>query len=196
MYDYFIREFPSINSVLDIGVTSSSTVSEANFFEAFFPDKSKITAVGIEDATFLETKYPGLKFVKVLPNQNLPFPDNHFDVSFSNAVIEHIVSQDERKKFIAESVRVAKAAFLTTPNKYFLVEPHTGVPLLHFLFPRLFYYFLDKGFFAKFYNSQNLKLLSRSDLCKDLSELNLNFKIAHIRSLGIKSNLIIIIKKA
>jgi ubiquinone/menaquinone biosynthesis C-methylase UbiE len=80
MFDAFVREVgpgPS-DSVLDVGVTSDRTYDHSNYLEAWYPHKASITAVGIDDATFLEDLYPGVRFVRA-DGRNLPFDDNSFD---------------------------------------------------------------------------------------------------------------------
>ena len=49
--------------VLDVGVTSNKE-AESNFFEKWYPHPHNITAVGIEDASFLEEEYEGLSFFR------------------------------------------------------------------------------------------------------------------------------------
>lgn len=169
--------------------------SEANFFEEMFPHKDRITAVGVERANHLETRYPGLKFIQITEGQKLPFGDSEFSVAFSNAVIEHIVDEDERLLFLKELVRVSQAVFLTTPNKYFWIEPHTGVPFLHFVWPSLFNKLLDREIISKFYNTKNLRLLNYRDLKNLADKMGLPYQIDHVRFLGIKSNLILKLKK-
>lgn len=195
IYHEFESHFGLPNRVLDIGVTSESVAPEANFFEEFFPYKDRITAVGIEDGAFLTQKYPGLKFIQVKAGAPYPFPDSKFDVAFSNAVIEHITDRNSRLTFIHEILRVSKAIFLTTPNKYFPLEVHTGVPLLHFLLPRLFFALLDRGVISRFYSSKNLNLLSHSDLTELAKTLHYPFEIKKIKVFGFVSNWILIIKK-
>jgi hypothetical protein len=64
----------------------------------------------------------------------LPFRDDSFDYVFSNAVIEHVGGPERARRMLAESVRVArKGAIHTTPNRWFPVEVHTQLPLLHWL---------------------------------------------------------------
>jgi SAM-dependent methyltransferase len=63
----------------------------------------------------------------------LPFPDDSFDVCFSNAVLEHVGDEDRQRAFVAEAVRVSRRVFLTTPNRWFPVELHTRLPLVHWL---------------------------------------------------------------
>ena len=66
--------------------------------------------------------------------RHLPFADRSFDYVVSNAVIEHVGGPACAQRMIAESRRVARVGYLhTTPNRWFPVEPHLMVPLLHWL---------------------------------------------------------------
>lgn len=192
MYDLFTRHVGDVESVVDVGVTCDEVNTAANFFEHLFPDKSKITAVGIEDASHLERLYDGLKFVRVEPNKQLPFGDRTFTASFSNAVVEHIVEDHNREFFIKELHRISDRIFITTPNVYFPVEPHTGVPLLHFLWPKLFYSLLDRGLISKFYRSTNLRLISAKELGTLMAKLGIPGKVHKVSVYGIPSNLVFI----
>jgi hypothetical protein len=57
MFEAFMAEFEPSGSetVLDIGVTSDQTYIHSNYFEAYYPFKNRITAAGIDDASFLQT---------------------------------------------------------------------------------------------------------------------------------------------
>src|SRR5881397_212444 len=85
MFDLFMKvmEPSRDNRVLDIGVTSDTKFEESNFFEQFYPYKERIVCVGTEDGSHLERQYPGIRFVRILPNEGMPFPDKHFDIVFS-----------------------------------------------------------------------------------------------------------------
>lgn len=70
--------------------------------------------------------------------RHLPFPDKSFDWVFSNAVIEHVGDWDDQRQFAAEIRRVAlRGYFITTPNRYFPIEPHALLPLYQFYPERL-----------------------------------------------------------
>jgi hypothetical protein len=71
--------------------------------------------------------------------RQMPFKTNSIDYIFSNAVIEHVGSRWDQRRFVSECLRVAaKGVFLTTPNRRFLMDPHVGIPLVHYL-PRPLY---------------------------------------------------------
>ncbi|MCH8822438.1 MAG: methyltransferase domain-containing protein [Planctomycetes bacterium] len=52
------------------------------------------------------------------------FPDNSFDIAFSNSVIEHLRDLQSQAKMACEMKRVAGAIWLQTPNYWFPIEPH------------------------------------------------------------------------
>lgn len=70
----------------------------------------------------------------VADGRRLPFDNASFDWVFSNAVIEHVGQYQEQHMFASEIRRVAaKGYFVTCPNKYFPLEPHTLIPFYQFL---------------------------------------------------------------
>lgn len=62
----------------------------------------------------------------------LPFPDNAFDVAYSNSVVEHL-DPDDRRRYADEVRRVARRYLVQTPNRWFPVEPHVLLPGFQFL---------------------------------------------------------------
>jgi ubiquinone/menaquinone biosynthesis C-methylase UbiE len=155
-----------------------------------------MTAVGVEEASALETQFPGLKYVSVAAGSPLPFPDGSFDWVFSHAVIEHIVDDAPRGHFVSELLRVArKGAMITTPNRYFWVETHTMVPFLHFAAPRLFNLLMDKGVVgAGAYSTSNLRLLSAAELVelgRQFCPAGWNQRLVRVRTAGLVSNLLL-----
>lgn len=197
IYEVFAAEFGAAATILDVGATSEASSREANVLEALFPHKDRITAAGVEDASHLEVLYPGMKFTKIQPGRPLPFGDDAFEVAYSHAVIEHIVDEGERVRFLSELGRVARAVFVTTPNKYFPIEPHTFVPLLHFVAPPLFYALLDTRLTRSFYNRSNLRLLSKSDVRALARRIpSLCSDIRSVRLFGLVSNFILIGRRA
>jgi ubiquinone/menaquinone biosynthesis C-methylase UbiE len=123
----------STESILDVGATSDDTYESSNYLVAWYAYKDRVTALGIDDASFLEQKFPGTRFVRG-NGLNLPFDDQTFDYVHSSAVIEHVGNAVNQKKMIAECARVCRVGFfLTTPNRWFPIEFHTTLPLLHWL---------------------------------------------------------------
>jgi hypothetical protein len=174
--------------VLDAGVTSDRTL-DSNFFEQLYPFPNQITAVGLEDASFLELEYPGLRFI-MADACELPFEDNAFHLAFCSAVIEHVGSRSRQKKLLQELTRVSRIAVITTPNRFFPLEFHTLTPFLHWLPRRLFRGFLrmtGRPFFAQ---EDNLNLLDEKTIDKMLVSSGISFSKHPYFLLGIKSNLV------
>lgn len=124
-------------TVLDVGADElgfgeGEGCSTLNFFEQLYPWRERITAVGLHDGAGFRRRYPEVAYVQA-DGCALPFADGAFDLYFSNAVIEHVGCRDRQRAFVAEAVRVARRVFLTTPNRWFPLEVHTRLPLVHWL---------------------------------------------------------------
>lgn len=117
--------------VLDVGVIDT-TWRSSNFLEASYPWIERITAVGLEPMPTFQRVYPAVRFV-VADGRSLPFPDNSFDIGFSNAVVEHVGSREEQRRFVTELVRCCRLVFIATPNAAFPIDPHTLLPFVHWL---------------------------------------------------------------
>ena len=124
-------------TVLDIGVDDGAFGEESgcrtlNFFEAFYPWPERITALGMQEGSRFRGSFPELRYVQG-DALALPFEDGEFDIAFSNAVIEHVGSPVEQRRFVSEALRVSRRVFVTTPNRWFPIEVHTLLPLVHWL---------------------------------------------------------------
>jgi len=87
--------------ILDLGCTHVNYWPEANHF-ADIVDYSK------------EFKEKNLKFIKIYPNEKLPFKDKEFDYVILSHVLEHVTNILE---FTKEVERIAKAGYIELPTK-------------------------------------------------------------------------------
>lgn len=168
MFDRFqwAADLPGDYSILDIGATADQTYQSSNYLEAWYEKKERITACGIDDASFLEEKYPGLKFVKA-NGLALPFAALSFDIVHSSAVIEHVGSFENQVRFIEECFRVARrCVFITTPNRKFPIEFHTVLPLVHWLPKSWFRALVRRTPLEFFSHEKNLNLMTGSELAQ------------------------------
>jgi SAM-dependent methyltransferase len=127
-------------TVLDVGVDEvgfggaggQEGCTTHNFFEELYPWRERIIAVGLHEGVGFRERYPQIAYVQA-DGCALPFPDRAFDITFSNAVIEHVGGPERQAAFVREALRVSDRVFLTTPNRWFPIEVHTRLPLVHWL---------------------------------------------------------------
>jgi hypothetical protein len=118
--------------VLDVGTSGNDWFETCNNFLRQYPHPQNITALGMDDYSAMVKKYPQIEFTNY-DGRIFPFRDNSFEICHSNAVIEHVGDFDRQQLFVAEMVRVAQRGFFTTPNRWFPVEVHAQLPLVHYL---------------------------------------------------------------
>ena len=198
MFERFVQAMSpgEADSVVDVGATSDRSYDHSNYLEAWHPHKHRVTAVGIDEASFLEAVYPGMKFIQA-DGRDLPFEDKSFDYAHSSAVLEHVGSAEKQALFLSELWRVArKGIFVTTPNRWFPVEFHTTLPLVHWLpagVHRPIFSALGRDFFAK---EENLNLLTASTLAQSAKAAGIpNFRIDSVALAGWPTNLLLVAKK-
>ncbi|CAH1652307.1 Class I SAM-dependent methyltransferase [Hyphomicrobiales bacterium] len=133
MYDDFLAicRPTATTTVLDLGI-SDVLNDAANALERKYPYLHQVTAVGLGEASRFRATYPEVRYRQIEPGDALPFPDKSFDIATSNAVLEHVGSREAQAFFLDEMFRVARVVFVTVPNRFFPIEHHTAIPLLHF----------------------------------------------------------------
>jgi hypothetical protein len=167
MYQLFMREMRPTPAakVLDFGV-SDEEGPETNMLEKQYPWPEKITCAGLGTGQALLATYPRVSYVRVAASGRLPFGDKTFDIVWCNAVLEHVGGRDNRADLFAEFLRVSHSSFLTVPNRWFPIEHHTAIPLLHWS-AKLFRATLRNTRLSYWSNSENLEFLSKKSLLQD-----------------------------
>jgi hypothetical protein len=61
------------------------------------------------------------------------YPDQSFDVVYSNSVIGHVGSREDQARMAREVRRVGRSYVLQAPNQYFPIDWRTMVPGFHWL---------------------------------------------------------------
>jgi SAM-dependent methyltransferase len=115
-------------TVLEVGVGSGAIA--ASLAEAVGP-KGKVWGVDVRDSRVVE----GFDFV-LTEGTRLPFGDGSFDIVVSNHVVEHVGERGDQLRHLREIARVlgdGGFAYLATPNRWTLVEPHFRLPFLSWL---------------------------------------------------------------
>jgi SAM-dependent methyltransferase len=129
--------------ILDVGIGDTEYTPYDNFLEKNYKYLNNITGLSIEPIRFFKQQYPEVDVV-VYDGQNFPFRNKAFDVIWSNAVLEHVGNRSKQANFLREIKRCGKKAFITTPNRYFPIEVHTRIPLVHWLPKKHFDRFLSR----------------------------------------------------
>jgi hypothetical protein len=161
--DFMSRMLPSPDHrILDVGV--SDVVSDgANVLERSYPYPENITACGLSDAPDFRAAFPNVNYRRIEPNTSLPFDANRFDIATANAVLEHVGSFEKQVLFVGELCRIARRVFISVPNKFFPVEHHTALPLVHY-HPHMFRMACRLTSQDDWANDENLILMTRKRL--------------------------------
>lgn len=131
---YEIMQPSETDKVLDVGgEVELSSYNQRQFIDNY-PHKQGISVINLS-TELIETiskKYPEID-ARVGDACNLPWPDDYFDIVFSNAVIEHVGDYEKQKKMAAEIMRVGQKWFVTTPNRWYPFEFHMRLPFVTWL---------------------------------------------------------------
>lgn len=184
--DFLLRLEPSeTDKIIDVGVNDEEYSDHDNFLEKNYKYPQNITAVSQFKLARFPSRYPLVRAVTG-DGLDLPFEDQSFAIAYSNAVIEHVGSQQSQIQFLRELKRVGRKGYVTTPSREFPVELHTRIPLLHLILTKqLFDKFLI--FIGKEWATGNyMNLLGRKELEYLLKAAGIrNYNITTSRLLGL-----------
>lgn len=121
-------------TILDVGAQVSPRGTRGLQFIDSYPWKDQITAINLspDHVGEIQQHYPQVE-ARVADACQLPWPDKHFDIAYSNAVIEHVGEWRRQRQMASEIMRVAKAWFVTTPNRWYPYEFHLRLPFVTWL---------------------------------------------------------------
>jgi hypothetical protein len=146
-------------TILDVGFTNTESSPHANYLERRYPYPERLTALGVEGSDAFSKSYPAVRAVNY-DGGIFPFGDAEFDISWSNATLEHVGGRSNQLLFLKELIRVSRRGFVTTPNRYFPIEVHSRLPLVHYL-PKSYYDRILVAVGKGYIGGDNLHLLSR-----------------------------------
>lgn len=185
-----------IKSLLDVGTTQESYRSSSNYLVKCFrkiPLKYSIS----DQKIFKNKLFKKCIQRSIVKNLNKSCFSLKSDLLISSATIEHLGNIKNIKKGILNMIKLTKKYFvITTPNRFYPLDFHTKLPLIHFLpkkIHRFILRYLGHNFLSK---EENLNLLSKNDLISLFYKIpNINYDIKTIKLFGIVSNFIVIGKK-
>ncbi len=114
-----LAQLPEGGTVLDVGCGSIG-------LRALAP---QLAITGLDLVARPEYEGP---FVQADASVSIPFADGEFDLVYCSSVIEH-VPPERRGRLAAEIRRVGRGFFVQTPAFAFPIEPHSLLPLAHWL---------------------------------------------------------------
>ena len=198
-FNHFIHftEYNDDKSLLDIGTTPSLD-SEQNIILEKTKKNKNITCLSDQNCNILKKKYSNINNFIIGNGININLKDMSFDIVHSNATLEHVGSYDNQIAFVKEAWRLSKNyVFIQTPNRFYPIDFHTNLPLIHWL-PKKIHRKILKFIGLNFYSTEeNLNLLTESNLIDICKKLDIkSFKIIRHKLLFMTSNLILVIKKS
>ena len=188
----------NIESILDVGTVDDTDIESSNFFIKNFEDikiRKSISDQKIKDKRF-----------SIILNKSITtnFTDEEIiemksDLVVSSATIEHVGSNLNQIKMIENiSKLTTNFFFISTPNRFFPIDFHTKIPLLHLLPKKIHRKILIIFGLNEYAKEENLNLISETDLKKMVNKLqinNFNINFFRIKLLGFTSNLVILGKR-
>lgn len=132
LLDDILAEQP-VARILDMGGRGAYW----NALDPSYHGRVEVTLLNLAKDTEREApdSVPGLDLrVETGDATNMPqYADGSFDLAHSNSVIEHVGLYSAMERFAAETRRVGRAYYVQTPNFWFPLEPHYGLPFFHWL---------------------------------------------------------------
>ena len=136
-FERLISNLPRPIHILDVGGTEDFWVNRGY-------NKKEDVKITLLNLKTIITNYNNITSIVGDATDLSLFKEDHFDIVFSNSVIEHLHNFKNQQKMAQEVQRVGIYHFIQTPNKYFLIEPHFLFPLFQFLPKSLKYLLLTK----------------------------------------------------
>lgn len=185
-----------IKDLLDIGTTNDGNLKSSNMFckmLEIIPIHKSISDQRVQNKRF-----------KICKNKSITsnFTKKEVDLLkselvISSATIEHVGSLKNQIKKVNNMIKLSKKyIIITTPNRFFPIEVHTKIPLIHWLPKNIFRKILILLGMSYFAYEKNLNLLDKNDLNMILSNFSkkINYNIYNIKFLGFVSNFFVICK--
>ena len=191
---YQINKF-KIKDILDIGTTSDSKNKSSNIIIKNLKNLNSYKSISDQKISMSLFKNKMTKSITGNFSKK-ELNDYSSDLVISNATIEHVGNLKKQKKMVANIIKLSKKMFIIiTPNRFYPIDFHTKIPLIHWL-PKTMHRFILKILGLNFYaKEKNLNLLSKYDFKKIIYQKNVAFKITDIKLFKLSSNLIVIGKK-
>ena len=183
-----------IESFLDVGTTEENELESSNYFvKNFYKIKIKNS---ISDQEIKNNNFN--KFLrKSITSEFLETEIENYksDLVISSATIEHVGSYENQIKMLENIIKLTnKYFFITTPNRFFPIDFHTKLPIIHMLPKKIHRKILSLINLKEYAEEENLNLLDENTINKLINtQQNATFKIRifKVKLFGLTSNLLI-----
>ena len=108
--------------LLDIGGAPQTWISESQHYPRF-----PVTLVNLrfrDPAVLTDGRFTAVDGDAT----DLPFPDQSFEIAFSNSVIEHLTTWERQQAFASHARRVAKKLWIQTPARAAFAHTLLSIP--------------------------------------------------------------------
>lgn len=122
---------------LDLGAPPATNRPDSHVLERRYAHRAAIAMASSEDCPALETIVVGTRCVQMQPDRPLPFPNAHFAVGCSRAVLEHVGGGAQQRFVFQELLHTCRSGFVTTPDRAGAIAVHTCLPVVHWLSKRV-----------------------------------------------------------
>jgi hypothetical protein len=191
-------DISKLNSALDIGTTSEEDLESSNIIINNL--KSVPTLNCISDQEVENQQYKNKMTKSIADTFTLEEIElMKSDLVISNAVIEHVGSLENQIKMVENMIRLSnKYILIQTPNRWFPIEVHSKLPLIHWLPKKNFRFILRNIGYEDLSKEENLNPLTLSEIHKIMkkcqSTFEFSYRVLNIKTFGFISNFIIICK--
>ncbi len=183
----------SIEHVLDIGTTDDDGFESSNYLIKNLRNIKIYRSISDQK---INSKFFSRTLTKSITDNFSDEEIENFssDLVISNATLEHVGDKNSQIKMTKNIIKLSRKIFvITTPNRFYPIDFHTKIPLIHWL-PKTIHRKILKIIGLEYFSKiENLNLLSKNDILEIFSNFkNIKYKIFHIKLALIKSNFIII----
>lgn len=183
-----------IKSFLDIGTTEENELKSSNYFVKNLSKikiKKSISDQEIKNDNF--NKFLRKSITSEFSETEIE--DYKSDLVISSATIEHVGSYENQIKMLENIIKLTnKYFFITTPNRFFPIDFHTKLPIIHMFPKKIHRKILRLINLNEYAEEDNLNLLDENTVNKLINiQQNISFeiKILKVKLFGLTSNLLI-----
>ena len=183
-----------IESFLDVGTTEENELESSNYFvKNFYKVKIKNS---ISDQEIKNNNFN--KFLR--KSITSEFSETEIlnyksDLVISSATIEHVGSYENQIKMLENIIKLTnKYFFITTPNRFFPIDFHTKLPVIHMLPKKIHRKILRLINLNEYAEEENLNLLDENtvnELINSQQNVSFEIRIFKVKLFGLTSNLLI-----